>query len=158
MKQVIKKLILAFVLSFVLFQSCKENDTRTTDDISNDLKSEKDCISHIIAADDSLGSLRNNECREVSLSQTVKNYVANLESLNFENCSPEFTSAFQKHISAWVNTLSVTDNHLELRGEMHDVFNRIEKTKDSLEFRILVKDIWDTWAVVEENISVDNND
>ena len=43
----------------------------------------------------------------------------------------------------------VTDQYPNLRGEMHDLFDIIEKGKDSGAFKTHLKAIWDTWENVE---------
>lgn len=41
------------------------------------------------------------------------------------------------------------EKHPELRGEMHDLFDEVENSKDTNEFKPLLKEIWDTWGAVE---------
>lgn len=109
-----------------------------------------DCIDNILKKDSELGIIRNHACENTSLSKTIDNYVYSLQVLNYNECSTEFIFAFKAHQEAWLSVKKITNNYPDLRGEMHDLFNTINKTKDSTEFKILVKDIWDTWADVEK--------
>lgn len=132
---------LFFICVSLLAISCKNN-----------VAENKQCIEYIIAEDDSLGKIRNHACKEQSLSKTIHQYIEALNTLDTKDCSSEFNKAFNNHKKAWLNTLVVTDNHPNLRGEMHDLFALIETSKDSAEFKILVKNIWDTWAEVGKAI------
>lgn len=96
-----------------------------------------------------MGTIRNHACETIPLSQTITNYTKNLEALNFNNCPEKFSLAFKAHIRAWNNMKKVTDKHDTIRGELHYLFNKLEQTKDSVEFKIYLKDIWDTWKVIE---------
>ncbi len=108
-----------------------------------------DCIERVIALDSSFGKDRNHDCEKISLSATITKYTNRLSELSYDGCAEEFKVAFQGHIKAWQNTMKVTDNYPDLRGEMHDLFDQINTTKDSTVFKPLVKDIWDTWADIE---------
>ncbi|MFD0962705.1 hypothetical protein [Pseudofulvibacter geojedonensis] len=110
----------------------------------------ENCIEVILKKDSELGSIRNHACEKISLSTTIDNYVTSLQALDYTNCSPEFSQAFTNHQKAWLASKQITNKHPELRGEMHDLFDTINKTSDSTEFKKLVKDIWDTWADVEK--------
>jgi hypothetical protein len=125
----------------VLTISCKKN-----------VAENKQCIEYIIAKDDSLGKIRNHACKEQSLSKTIHQYIGALNALDTKDCAPAFNQAFNNHKKAWLNTLKVTDNYSHLRGEMHDLFAVIETSKDSTEFKILINNIWSTWAEVEKAI------
>jgi hypothetical protein len=54
-------------------------------------------------------------------------------------------------MEAWKMVTKVTDKYPLLRGELHDIFAELEKSKDSTEFNDLVKQVWNTWKKVEEN-------
>ncbi|MBT8324917.1 MAG: hypothetical protein HKN99_12220 [Winogradskyella sp.] len=131
--------LLVFLWVMVLVLSCKSNETKAID-----------CIDQVIKLDDSLGKKRNFDCVELSLSKTIINYTDVINSIDFSTCPDEFTTAFKSHIEAWKNMIEVTDNHDTLRGEMHDLFDSIEHTKDSLQFKIYLNAIWSTWADVEK--------
>lgn len=115
-------------------------------------KTEDDCIKHVIATDSDFGTIRNHACKQQSLSKTVKEYVYNLNTIDFSNCPKSFTKAFHDHIKAWEAILPIVKKHSDLRGEMHDLFKIIEESDDSEVFKKLVADIWSTWAVIEEEM------
>ena len=73
-----------------------------------------------------------------------------LSQLDYNACPEAFTTAFEKHIKAWIATIPVLDKYPDLRGEMHDVFDIIEAGEHQDTFKALVKAIWDSWAEVEE--------
>ncbi len=107
------------------------------------------CMERIIALDDSLGSLRNHQCEQVSLDQTIANYAEGLEALDFSGCPPEFVSAFTSHIRAWRDMQPVAAQFPGLRGEMHDLFDQIALSPDSTVFQSRLDRIWSTWAEIE---------
>lgn len=109
----------------------------------------QECIDYVIALDDSLGTIRNHACEKQSLSETIDEYVYNLDNLSFSNCPPAFITAFDEHKDAWVNATEITDNYPDLRGEMHELFEIIENGPDSIAFKLLVAEIWSTWEQVE---------
>ncbi|UOK43108.1 MULTISPECIES: hypothetical protein [Flavobacterium] len=108
-----------------------------------------DCISHVIAADDSLGKIRNTECETLPLSQTIVNYTHGMQKINMRNCPKAFIKVFQDHVNAWNAIRVVTDRYPEKRGEMHVLFKELEQSKDSVEFKKLQGNIWATWTEVE---------
>ncbi|NNF32653.1 MAG: hypothetical protein HKN68_01000 [Saprospiraceae bacterium] len=114
----------------------------------------EDCIRTVLSKDTSLGSKRNNECKEVSLSTTIDRYVISLSGLDYSECPNLFTEAFKSHIDAWVNMKQVTDSFPNLRGELHDLFDQIEGSKDSIVFKKLLADVWSTWEIVEKESKV----
>lgn len=111
---------------------------------------EKACIERILALDDSLGSIRNEATKKLPISQSIKQYAAALKDLDFESCPPTFTEAFKNHRKAWEEMLTVTDKYPEMRGELHQVFEHIGVSEDSVEFKTRLDRIWSTWEVVEE--------
>lgn len=113
-----------------------------------------ECMDRVIKIDDSLGKKRNNDCKTSSLSATIVNYTNGMKNIDFSGCPEDFKTAFRSHISAWDSMMKVTDNHDGLRGEMHDLFDTIERTKDSLHFKTYLDAIWATWANVEEAIKL----
>ena len=109
------------------------------------------CIKEVFALDDSLGSVRNHACESIPLSETIINYTTALKSLNYQQCPKAFAQAFNTHWKAWDEMIPVVNKYPDLRGEMHDLFDQIEKGPDSSTFKIKLKAIWDTWAIVEQS-------
>jgi len=87
----------------------------------------------------------------ISLSETIINYTRDLKSLDFSNCPNDFKIAFEKHIKAWLNFKTLSDKYSSIRGELHDIFDELEKSEDSIVFKQLVGNIWDTWKLVEQS-------
>ena len=114
--------------------------------------SQKQCVDFIMKQDDSLGTIRNHFCETSSLSETITQYANSLTDLDFSDCPNEFTSAFNKHIEAWRQMLPIANQNNELRGELHALFDKIEVSEDSIQFKIKLKGIWDTWADIEKAI------
>ncbi|WP_411766995.1 hypothetical protein [Winogradskyella sp. A3E31] len=137
------------ILSFGLF-NCGHSKKESNKNTLNTLHVKERCIENILKQDDSLGSVRNYACESMSLSNTINQYVNAIEKLNFEKCPEEFHKAFKSHTAAWSNMGEFTEAYSDLRGEMHDLFDQIEKSKDSTEFKLLLDAIWDTWKDVED--------
>jgi hypothetical protein len=146
----IKSIIICFLIG--VFISCNQYDTKEQPETKG-LAAEQQCIQQVIALDDSLGTIRNHNCETISLSETIDQYAAAVEKINYKDCPEDFAKAFVKHREAWMAMKTVTDKYPNLRGEMHTLFDQIEKGKDSTLFKPLLKDIWDTWAEVEPFIS-----
>ena len=125
---------------------------------NSDQKSSKVCVESIIKKDSELGKVRNHACEKLSLSETIIEYTTALKQLDFSACEKEFEVAFSSHINAWENAVSITDKYPMLRGEMHDLFDKIELTSDSTEFKSLVASIWSTWGEVESAMGENEND
>lgn len=109
------------------------------------------CVERIFKKDSVLGDIRNHASEKMSLSQAINNYTSKLEAINYNDCPEKFTSAFLKHIEAWKLVKKVTDKYPSMRGELHDIFAKLEKSNDSTEFKILAQQIWDTWDMVKEH-------
>ncbi|MBK8966699.1 MAG: hypothetical protein R3D58_16195 [Saprospiraceae bacterium] len=107
------------------------------------------CIQHLIALDDSLGRIRNHACETISLAQTIRNYTDGINKHDFRGCPPDFTKAFTRHLQAWNDMIPFVEKHAGLRGEMHVLFEQLEKGPDAATFIPLLRNIWDTWAAVE---------
>ena len=107
-------------------------------------------ISVIIAQDDSLGIVRNHACETISLAETIKNYTDALAALDYSDCPDAFTKAFAWHRQAWVDIIPFAQNYSDLRGEMHDLFDQLEKGPDAATIKPLVDKIWSTWREVEK--------
>ncbi len=114
-----------------------------------EVKNSKKCIEYVMHIDDSLGTLRNHNSEKLTLSKTIDLYTNSLEDLSFSNCPPTFSSAFKSHITAWKNMKEVTDKYPSLRGEMHDLFDQIKTSNDSLLFEKRLTAIFSTWEEVE---------
>ena len=112
---------------------------------------EADCVKYILARDDSLGRIRNQACKTIPLSETIKQYVRSVNDLNFGNCPPEFKRAFESHMLAWKQMQEFTNQYPEMRGEMHELLDKIEEGENSETFKPILKNIWDTWADVENS-------
>lgn len=128
---------------FLFFVSCNRQKKGNNDP--------SECITQILRADDSLGKIRNHECETKTLTKTIKNYAGRLSSLDFSQCPDTFSKAFKGHIKAWNEMLVVVKSHDTLRGEMHDLFDQIAISKDSIIFKEKLNAIWSTWSEVEKS-------
>ncbi len=143
--QHLKNLIL---LTIICFFSCKnESSFKKKENIHA-----SSCVQKIMEIDEKAGTIRNHACETASLSEAVKSYVSKLGNLDFKNCPEDFKNAFNAHKNAWSDVLPITDLYPDLRGEMHILFEEIEKGDHGTEFKLLVKKLWDTWAEVEIHI------
>lgn len=133
-----------YTMLFLLSLYCCQNSKKANTTIS-----ETECIESVLARDNELGKARNHDCETMTLPNTIEKYTIGMRALNFEGCPEAFSVAFKDHISAWDHMGEFTKRYSELRGEMHILFDSIEKTKDSSTFKPLLKAIWDTWADVE---------
>ncbi|MGB4845841.1 MAG: hypothetical protein WBP16_15355 [Ferruginibacter sp.] len=112
--------------------------------------SEKTSMEMVIKMDDSLGKIRNHACETATLSQAITNYADEIGKLDFTQCPKVFKTAFAKHRQAWIDFRELSDKYPDLRAEMHDLFDELEKSTDSLLFKKLSKQIWDTWGDIEK--------
>ncbi len=117
---------------------------------SNMKQKNVNCVKHIFEKDSIFGDIRNHASEKASLSDAINNYAKNLKSLDFSNCPEDFELAFHKHIDAWLDFRNLSDKYPSLRGELHDIFSTIEKSKDSIEFKSRLNEIFETWNVVEQ--------
>ncbi|MEM7185198.1 MAG: hypothetical protein AAF466_00960 [Bacteroidota bacterium] len=131
---------------------CNDHKVEKTTPVDTNLTSTKTCIKHIIAQDSVLGAVRNHAPETMPLSTAINQYAQDLQGLDYTGCPSGFVMAFHAHIEAWKEVTQVTDDYSELRGELHTVFDSLEKSPDSVRFRKLVKGVWDTWADVEEQM------
>ena len=113
----------------------------------------KRCMNRVIAIDDSLGRIRNVATENEPMSAVIRAYAAAMQEIDYRNCPEEFRAAFEKHRKAWLDMTAVTDQHQEMRGEMHALFDRIEASEDSVRFKVYLEKIWSTWAEVEKAMS-----
>lgn len=115
--------------------------------------SENDCMDRIIEKDAALGKARNEATTTLPTSEAIDIYVDGMEALDFRKCPGPFIAAFEDHIEAWASIKEITDKYPDLRGEMHDVFDQLERTEDGDRFKFLLADIWSTWEKVERAMS-----
>lgn len=134
---------MCFGMAILLFNgSCKNEKLDKLADIS--------CSKYILAQDDSLGSVRNHASEHMPISQSVVQYIKELSKLNFDDCPDDFVEAFEEHMSAWLNVIPILEKYPDARAEMHEVFKEIESGIHQDTFKILVDEIWSTWAKVEK--------
>lgn len=144
------KLFLIIVVISSLI-GCKDAGPKQNASDSSDKNSQIECVKRIYSKDSVLGAARNLASENISISLAITNYTTGLESLDYTNCPYNFVTSFQEHIEAWKKVTIVTDKYPLIRGELHDIFSQLEKSDDSTEFKMLVKEVWDTWSKVEEN-------
>ncbi len=137
---------LSILLSLLLF-GCNSSTKKD----NNHLSKSDNCIAQIFEQDSIFGHIRNYDSEKVSLSQAITNYAKNLKSLDFSDCPKEFELAFSNHVDAWLDFRKVSDKYTSPRGELHDIFSIIEKSKDSTEFKSRLAQIIETWKTVEES-------
>ncbi|MDU8887068.1 hypothetical protein RXV94_12935 [Yeosuana sp. MJ-SS3] len=145
------KLLLLIVFFSIL--GCKESVVKKNNSDSSLEMKRTECIERIFAKDSFLGNVRNHASEKIPLKDALNNYTSELESLDYTNCPENFISAFQDHINAWKKVAEISSKYPSLRGELHDIFLQLEKSKDSIELKSLVKQVWDTWSKVEESAS-----
>lgn len=117
---------------------------------TGNIQKEKDCITHVIAIDDTIGKARNHNCETISLSETIRIYISEIDKIDFSDCPSNFKQAFDSHKEAWSKMITITDKYPDLRGEMHDLFKVLEGGENKKEFKILLDSIWSTWGEVEK--------
>ena len=139
-----------FILTLLLLGCNGANKKENSSDSNMEGKS-INCINQIIKKDSILGDIRNHSTERISLSETIDNYSKSLKSLDFSNCPEDFELAFNKHIDAWLDFRKLSDKYPLLRGELHDIFSIIEKSKDSIEFKSRLNEILETWKLVEQS-------
>jgi hypothetical protein len=136
---------LQFILLIFLFSSTNACNQKAKNE-------DNACIKFIMEKDELLGKVRNQYSKQHNLSTTIYYYTEGLRALDYQQCPEAFRSAFMAHIEAWDDMLRVTDKYPDIRGELHDVFDSI-KIKGNPEFETQLKQIWDTWAKVEQATS-----
>lgn len=136
-----------FLLTFLFLISCGLGDSGAQNENNS---THADCVESILAKDAELGEIRNHACEKISLEQTIGEYVDGLKAMDFNACSPGFSQAFEKHIQAWISMMQFVKNYPDMRGEMHVLFDEIEKGEDAESFKPLLKNIWDTWGEIEK--------
>ncbi|HMC00036.1 MAG TPA: hypothetical protein VKN14_03255 [Flavobacteriaceae bacterium] len=140
--------ILILLLTLI---GCKDSKVKTVESDKAITKSESSCIKKVFEKDSIFGEIRNHASKTISLSETIVNYTQDLKSLDFSNCPKDFKIAFDKHIEAWLDIRTVIDKYPSMHGELHDIFDELEKSKDSIMFKQLLGNIWETWKLVEQS-------
>ena len=111
-----------------------------------------EAIRVVIEQDNWLGTVRNHAPENAPIARAVEAYVAGLDALDLEHCPPDFRLALRRHRNAWHDSIAFFEQHAELRGELHDVFDAIRAKggtpRSGLE--AVEAGIWGTWAEVEE--------
>ncbi len=147
------KILLLICVALGCTLSCKESkenkETTETEAVIEEVASTPTCIEKILAEDGTYGKERNHACETISLEETINKYTAQIRSLDYTDCPEAFTKAFLDHITAWDSIVPVTSKYPDLRGEMHDLFDEIEQSADSMEFKERLALIWSTWEAVE---------
>ncbi len=146
----------SLIIFSCLVLGCKDSSVkRNTSDLNHEMK-RVNCVERIFEKDSVLGNIRNHASENISLSEAIINYTRALESLDFTSCPEKFKSAFGEHIEAWKGVAEISNKYPLLRGELHDVFAELEKSEDSIAFKFLVKQVWDTWKTVDESVKTLN--
>ena len=109
----------------------------------------------VLAADEDAGAVRNEVPHAAPVAQAVRDYVKDLDALDYEGCPADFVAAFRTHRDAWVLMGEYLEPFGDLRGEMHDVFDRIgvDSNPTAGEFQRLLGDVWSTWGEVETSLA-----
>jgi len=149
MKVLIKHASLLALSILVISPGCKSDNKTCVTDTNTELE----CIAQIIAQDERLGAIRNHASIQLSLSLAIDQYTAALKELDYTQCPEGFSIALTRHVQAWEDMKSVTDQFPELRGEMHALFDSIAESDRKTKFDVKLKMIWDTWAEVESEIN-----
>lgn len=137
-------------ISLLVF-GCNGHNKKNDSSASDVERKRKDCVKQIFEKDSIFGNIRNHDSEKISISEAIHNYSKNLKSLNYSNCPEKFETAFRNHIDAWIDFRKVSDKYPLLRGELHDIFAIMEKSKDSTEFKSRLDQILETWKIVEES-------
>lgn len=145
------------LLCLLLIGSCKKNTSSSLEkNIDKKEISAKDCMIKVIAVDSAFGDVRNHASESISLSQTIKNYISSMDTYPYDNCPPDFTTAFKKHQEAWKGLLSITDKYPNQRGELHVIFEHIAAGDDATSFDTLLAQVLSTWTDVKK--TMENSD
>ena len=147
------RFLLLLMFGMAMVSSCQNavQQSNSSGGIEDQKNQHAEAIKSIFTQDAKLGSIRNHACEDTSLTATVRQYVADLDALDFSACPADFAVAFQKHRDAWQDALGFFKPFDELRGEMHDLFEQINQTGEAqkAELTKYVQAITDTWTEVE---------
>ncbi|NND44119.1 MAG: hypothetical protein HKN58_02260 [Xanthomonadales bacterium] len=111
-------------------------------------------IESVLEQDSRLGAERNEATRHMPIARVIEQYVAGLDALDLASCPEDFMLAMRRHRDAWQASVKFFEAYPELRGEMHEVFERIRAqgaaARSGLEGAEAA--IWGTWAEVENAV------
>ena len=138
------------IITFLVLFACKQDTGFSSNAIKSESDKHLDAIALVFISDDSLGTVRNLQPMDDGLSVAIQDYTAALNALEFQSCPVAFKDAFTEHIKAWEDMLEVTIQYDDMRGEMHDLFDKIELSKDSSIFKEKLDAIWNSWYPVED--------
>lgn len=114
-----------------------------------------EAIRSVMEQDTQLGTTRNHASENAPIARAVEEYVAGLDALDLEHCPQDFRLALRRHRDAWHDSIAFFEQHAELRGELHDVFDAIraqgETARSGLE--AVEAAIFGTWAEVEQAVN-----
>ena len=95
---------ITFFTGCIILLSCNQPESKT----------ENRCMQKVIEQDSVLGSVRNNASKSISLSQTIHNYIKGIDTTDMSECPASFRNAFQNHMKAWEEMITVTDMYPQL--------------------------------------------
>ena len=138
------------IILFCFLLGCNNQPSNEKRAVEPTVTQGKSCIDSVMKQDSLLGEKRNTDSRQVPLSQAIRDYTVGIENINFASCPPAFTTAFQKHKEAWTAMTTVTDQYPAIRGELHELFQQLEKSNHAAEFKQHLRAVNDTWTAVEK--------
>lgn len=148
----VSNLLLAPFLAIILYSCQPSGGGQAGQPSSKDsLSASEAAITAIFAQDEELGAIRNQATEDTSLSFTIRQYVAEIDKLDFSHCPEDFTAAFGRHRDAWEKSIPFFSQFDTLRGEMHLLFEQIEQGGEvqGEAYREQLEHIMGTWAEVE---------
>lgn len=124
---------------------------------SVDTSTAKQAIDRVLNMDALISQQRNLATHHVPIADAIRIYLTGLDAIDFEDCPQGFTSAFRKHRDSWEKSLAFFESHADLRGEMHDVLDKIREkgTDAATALDGHFKHIMDTWSEVESNQQIE---
>ena len=108
-------------------------------------------MEQVLAQDAQAGAARNRAPKQQPLAEVVRVYVVELRAFDLSRTPADFQSAWLAHAAAWEALLPYLQQHAEMRGEMHALFDWLlsESNPSAAEFERLHAQIWSTWAQIE---------
>ena len=75
-----------------------------------------------------------------------------LDHIDFKQCPADFVTAFHAHREAWQSAIPFLQRHDALRGEMHELFNKIRELDEANrnELESINRSIFASWTDVEK--------
>ena len=121
------------------------------DNVPGQVPGYAEAILKVLEQDTRLGTVRNNAPRNAPIAEAVRDYVTGLDALDLNDCPPDFQRALRRHRDAWQASIAFFEQHEELRGELHEVWDDIRARGDEARQNLeqLEADILETWAEVE---------